>query len=42
MENKKKKKKIKSGGLAKKIFAWVMLFAMIASVFTIAISVLAS
>lgn len=38
----KKKKKMKSGDLAKKIFAWVMLFAMVSSIFTIAISVLAN
>ena len=33
---------MKSGDLAKKIFAWVMLFAMVSSIFTIAISVLAN
>lgn len=38
----KKKKKMKSGDLVKKIFAWVMLFAMVGSIFTIAISVLAN
>lgn len=38
----KKKKIMKSGELAKKIFAWFMLIAMVASVFTVAISVLAS
>lgn len=38
----KKKKKIKSGELSKKIFAWFMLFAMIVSIFTVAISVLAN